>query len=40
MGEKGYKIIARNRGAVERNLDIIEKFVMPSCGLDPAIRMP
>lgn len=28
MGEKGNKIITRNRGAVERNLAIIEKFVM------------
>ena len=28
MGEKGYKIIARNRGALENNLAIIEKFVM------------
>src|SRR3989304_5670892 len=27
MGEKGYKIIARNRGAVERNLAMIEKFL-------------
>ncbi|MEK6713678.1 MAG: 3-deoxy-D-manno-octulosonic acid transferase [Nitrospirota bacterium] len=27
MGEKGYKIIARNRGAVERNLSIIENFL-------------
>ena len=28
MGEKGYKIIAKNRGAVERNLAIIEKLLM------------
>lgn len=27
MGEKGYKIIAENRGAVERNLAMIEKFL-------------
>ncbi|MCC6545449.1 MAG: 3-deoxy-D-manno-octulosonic acid transferase [Nitrospirae bacterium] len=28
MGEKGYKIIAKNRGAVERNLAIIDKYVL------------
>lgn len=27
MGEKGYKIITRNRGAVERNIAIIEKIL-------------
>ncbi|MCC7201829.1 MAG: 3-deoxy-D-manno-octulosonic acid transferase [Nitrospirae bacterium] len=27
MGEKGYKIIMRNKGAVERNLAIVEKFL-------------
>ena len=40
MGEMGYKIIARNRGAVERNLAIIDKFVMLPYGLDPAMRKP
>ncbi len=29
MGEMGYKIIVRNRGAVERNLAIVEKFIIP-----------
>ena len=27
MGEKGYHIITKNRGAVERNIAIIEKFI-------------
>ncbi len=27
MGEKGYNIITKNRGAVERNIAIIEKFI-------------
>jgi len=27
MGEKGYNIITKNRGAMERNLSIIEKFL-------------
>ena len=27
MGEKGYQIILRNRGAVERNLAIVEKLL-------------
>jgi 3-deoxy-D-manno-octulosonic-acid transferase len=28
MGEKGYQIIQKNRGAVERNLAIVEKFLI------------
>jgi len=28
MGEKGYRIIQKNRGAVERNLDIVEGFLL------------
>ena len=27
MGEKGYQIIVKNRGAIERNLAVVEKFL-------------
>jgi len=27
MGEKGYQIIVRNKGAVERNLAIVEELL-------------
>ncbi len=27
MGEKGYQIILKNKGAVDRNLAIVEKFL-------------